>query len=104
MKNLHISLPSALFGAVIAFACTVGSGNDDTAIAQSGGDDTATAQSSGGGGRAVVTLYIDADNDRCEYVDYWAVNGGDCDCPSGFSTVGMTRQATGSEHTVCLEN
>ena len=101
MKNLHISLPSALFGAVIAFACTVGSGNDNTAI----------AQSSGGGGRAVVELSHDADGDGCfntqRYSTHndWTVtgDGGSCDCPAGFSPVGSVSRSDDAQ-TVCLEN
>ena len=92
MKNPQLSLPSVLFGAVIAFACTVGTGKDDTA----------SAQATGGGGRAVVELYSDFDGDHCiGGVQYWSVNGGNCDCPSGFSPVGT---ATSAEYTVCLED
>jgi len=95
MKNPHLSLPSVLFGAVIAFACTVGTGKDDTA----------SAQSTGGGGRAVVELYVDGDGDACSSnnINDWSVNGGNCDCPSGFSPVG-TMFNDGISHTVCLED
>jgi hypothetical protein len=94
MKNMHLSLPSVLFGAIIAFACTVGTGKDDTA----------SAQATGGVGRAVVELYTDVNGDSCSgtyAVQQWSVNGGDCDCPSGFSPVGT---ATSTQNTVCLED
>jgi len=57
--------------------------------------------------RAVLELYSDADGDECEDRNDWTVNGGDCDCPSGFSPVG---RKTGdvyngtAYHTVCLED
>ena len=92
MKNPQLSLPSVLFGAVIAFACTVGTGKDDTA----------SAQATGGGGRAVVELYSDFDGDGCASEASWRIhnNSGACDCPSGFSPVGIS----GESETVCLED
>ena len=63
MRNLQISLPSVLFGAVIAFACTVGAGKDDTASAggsggSDAGDDTGFPPPPGSTGRSRAVLQV----------------------------------------------
>ena len=58
----------------------------------------------GSNGRAVVLLENDDDYDRCDKnpsdnIAIWGINGGGCDCPSGFTPVGFH-----DDSTVCLED
>ena len=63
----------------------------------------------GGNGRAVFMIARDRDGDDCDNVggdiELWSINGGDCDCPSGFTPVGFAAGAGGgTDETVCLED
>ena len=76
MKNLQISLPSVLFGAVIAFACTVGAGKDDTASAggnggSDAGDDTASPPPPGTTGRSRVVLQVALEHGFSDAGVFW---------------------------------
>ena len=58
----------------------------------------------GSNGRSVFLLDYDDEGERCYYstasgVSIWAINGGGCDCPSGFTPVGFNEEST-----VCLED
>ena len=58
----------------------------------------------GSSGRTVVRIDLDDEAEMCYHsssygVSIWAINGGDCDCPSGFTPVGFLDNAT-----VCLED
>tara|TARA_Y100000310_G_C20652850_1_gene800401 strand:+ start:272 stop:535 length:264 start_codon:yes stop_codon:yes gene_type:complete len=63
---------------------------------------------SDGSGRAVFAIARDRDGDDCDpfggTTELWSINGGDCDCPSGFTPVGFTSNgAVSVEETICLE-
>ncbi len=89
MKNLQISLPSVLFGAVIAFACTVGAGKDDTASAggnggSDAGDDTGSPPPPGTTGRSRAVLQVVLEFGFNDAGVIWANAGGHTDDQDEF--------------------
>ncbi len=93
------SLPKMIFaactGAVLAFACTVGTGMDDVAKADTA--DPAVAAST------QVALEISYDRSGVVCVDAGHRPSNNC-CPEGFSEVGVNGRGGGTEAVVCLQD
>mgnify|MGYP001209605335 CR=1 FL=1 len=95
MSNLPKLIFAASTGAVLAFACTVGTGMDDVAKADTA--QPAVAASS----QVVLELSYDSSGVGC--VDDGNRPSNDC-CPNGFSEVGVNARGGGGAAVVCLQN